>query len=439
MPASTTISAGPTPPRGTTPRALEYYNQAVERDQRNPDLFNDRGSTFSVLGDLDKALADFDKAISLKSDYALGHANRAWVLAAKNKHEEAVAEYDMAIKLDPSVPERFNDRGYFLLRTGQYDRAIAKPGFSMALENRGWAYWLKGDLDKALADFDEAVRLNPDDLNVLTDRSAILDDKGDYDRAIADLDKVLAKQPDNGRALNGRAWAHAQNGDLDKALADSERAVAILPGKANVLHTRAWIYMNKGVLDLALADFDKAIGIDPELAGAYADRGRAFELKGDRDKAIADYRKSLALKSRQTYDDKAKAEALQHLTTLAAVTPGSPPSVAESGGHDQGKQAEPAAPEKRIALVIGNANYVNVKALKNSDSDARELAAAWLRGDREARSYPAAARPGAEGLRRQGVRVRLGHGLLRRPRHRGRRRELSHPGRRRAHQLHPRR
>jgi tetratricopeptide (TPR) repeat protein len=69
------------------------------------------------------------------------------VLAAKNKHEEAVAEYDIAIKLDLSVPERFNDRGYSLLQTGQYDRAIAdltealrrKPGFSMALENRGWA------------------------------------------------------------------------------------------------------------------------------------------------------------------------------------------------------------------------------------------------------------------------------------------------------------
>jgi tetratricopeptide (TPR) repeat protein len=132
--------------------------------------------------------------------------------------------------------------------------------------------------------------------------------------------------------------------------------------------------MKKGNLDLALADFDKAIGIDPELAGAYADRGHAYELKGDRDKAIADYRKSLSLKSRQTYDDKAKADALQHLTTLAAVTPGSPPSVAESGSHDQGKQAEPGPPEKRIALVIGNANYVNVKALKNSDSDARAIA-----------------------------------------------------------------
>ena len=87
------------------------------------------------------------------------------------------------------------------------------------------------------------------------------------------------------------------------------------------IHTRAWIYMNKGELDLALADFDRALAIDPELAGAYADRGRAYELKGDRDQAIADYRKALSLKSRQIYDDKAKAAARKHLAALGALAP----------------------------------------------------------------------------------------------------------------------
>jgi len=48
----------------------------------------------------------------------------------------------------------------------------------------------------------------------------------------------------------------------------------------------------------------------------------AYELKGERDKAIADYRKALSLKSRGFYDDKAKAEASQHLTALRAATSG---------------------------------------------------------------------------------------------------------------------
>ena len=77
--------------------------------------------------------------------------------------------------------------------------------------------------------------------------------------------------------------------------------------------------MNKGQLDLAIADFSKALSLDPQLAGAYADRGRAYELKGQRDKAIADYRKSLTLKGRGNYDEKAQAQALQHLTALGAA------------------------------------------------------------------------------------------------------------------------
>ena len=141
-----------------------------------------------------------------------------------------------------------------------------------------------------------------------------------------------------------------------------------MPKEPNAIHTRAWIYMNKGMLDLALADFDKALGLDAELAGAYADRGRAYELKGDRDKAIADYRKSLSLKSRQYYDDRAKAEALQHLTTLAAVSPAERKTAPR-------QSAAPSAPEKRIALVIGNGAYTNVRALKNADGDARAVAA----------------------------------------------------------------
>jgi hypothetical protein len=48
-------------------------------DKDNHDLYNDRGSSNAELGDLDKALADFE-AIALKPDYALGHANRGWVL-----------------------------------------------------------------------------------------------------------------------------------------------------------------------------------------------------------------------------------------------------------------------------------------------------------------------------------------------------------------------
>ena len=92
-----------------------------------------------------------------------------------------------------------------LLRTEQYDAAIADfdeaihidPDHVDVLNNRGRAYWLKGDLDMALADLDAALRIAPDDVNILISHGAVLADKGDHDGAIADFDKVLASQADN--------------------------------------------------------------------------------------------------------------------------------------------------------------------------------------------------------------------------------------------------
>jgi tetratricopeptide (TPR) repeat protein len=370
--------------KGDHVQAVMDYNRAAKLTPDDHGLFNDRGHSYAQLGDLDKALADFEKSISLKSDYALAHSNRAWVLERKEKHQEAVAAYSEALRHGQANADDLNSRAFSEIKIGQYNAAIAdlnealrlNPKHPFAHQNRGWAYWLNGDLDNAIADYDEALRKSPDDIDLLVDHAGVLDDRGDYARAIIDYDKVLAIKSDHAVALNGRAWAYAQTGNLDKALVDSERAVALNPTEPNTLRTRAWIYAKKGMLDLAMSDYDKVLSIDPELAGAYADRGHIFELKGDRQKAIADYRKALSLRSKQVYDDKAKAEALTRLTKLAAVTP---------GGNEVALQPKPQPkaqakkPEKRIALIIGNGDYVNVRALKNAGRDARAVAGAFRR------------------------------------------------------------
>jgi peptidyl-dipeptidase A len=197
-------------------------------------------------------------------------------------------------------------------------------------------------LDKAFADLDAALKIVPDDVDTLIDHAAGVDERSDHDAAISDYNAVLAANPNHVGALNGRAWAYAQKGELDKALTDADRAIFLDSTRAEILDTRGWIYIAKGNPDLALTDLDKALSIDPEFAGVYADRGRAEELKGDLDHAIADYRKALSLKSRGTYDDKAKAEALKRLATLGAVNmdsdggnvvPPTEPQTLQSSSH----------------------------------------------------------------------------------------------------------
>ncbi|MFZ1990264.1 MAG: tetratricopeptide repeat protein, partial [Alphaproteobacteria bacterium] len=89
----------------------------------------------------------------------------------------------------------FYNRGIAYRDKGDYDRAIAdytqairlKPDYAKAFNNRGLAYYNKGDYDRAIADYTQAIRLKPDDADAFFNRGSAYDAKGDHDRAIADF------------------------------------------------------------------------------------------------------------------------------------------------------------------------------------------------------------------------------------------------------------
>ena len=71
--------------------------------------------------------------------------------------------------------------------------------------NRGSAYRATDDFDRAIADLDKAVQLDPKSSLALTKRASIYHEKGDLDRAIADYDAAIAAQPKSAAAFYGRA------------------------------------------------------------------------------------------------------------------------------------------------------------------------------------------------------------------------------------------
>ena len=82
-------------------------------------------------------------------------------------------------------------------RTTNGDRAFA-------LNNRGFAYDVKGDHDRAIADYNEAIRLKPDYAAVFNNRGFVYDKMGDHDRAIADYNEAIRLKPDLANAFNNR-------------------------------------------------------------------------------------------------------------------------------------------------------------------------------------------------------------------------------------------
>ena len=120
--------------------------------------------------------------------------------ATRNELERALRDYDEAIRLDPHYAHAFNNRGLFLERgeairaIRDFNRAIAEDtSYANAFRNRGLARLQQQSFDLAIADFDEAFRLNPaighgiEYATALSGRDAVpspIDDSDDRDGTI---------------------------------------------------------------------------------------------------------------------------------------------------------------------------------------------------------------------------------------------------------------
>jgi tetratricopeptide (TPR) repeat protein len=130
--------------------------------------------------------------------------------------KERIAACTRAIKSGELSPENlaitFNNRGIARQNGGDYDRAIADydeailldPELEQAYTNRGSAWDHKGQYDRAITDYDEAIRLNPELAQAYTNRGSAWYHKGDYDRAIADQNEALRLDPQLAQAYTDR-------------------------------------------------------------------------------------------------------------------------------------------------------------------------------------------------------------------------------------------
>jgi len=102
-------------------------------------------------------------------------------------------------------------------------------GLGKAYITRGSAYFSKGDYDRAIADFDMAIKLRPKEADAYIKRGFAYDRKDDYNHAIADFGMAITLRPKNASAYTMRADAYEKAGDKDRAIADFRRALEIDP------------------------------------------------------------------------------------------------------------------------------------------------------------------------------------------------------------------
>ena len=172
------------------------------------------------------------------------------------------------------------------------------PNTAVGFNNRGEAYRAKAQYERAIADFDEAIHLDPKLAAAFYNRGLANASKDQYDRAIADFDEAIRLDPKFVFAFNGRGDVYTLKAQYDRAIADFDQAIRLDPKYAFGFIGRGGVYALKAQYDRAIADFDQAIRLDPQQAVTFTGRGVANFNTGQFAAAADDFEQSLSLDAR---------------------------------------------------------------------------------------------------------------------------------------------
>ena len=255
--ADTTVAAGAPPPpdaptdaagftrrgdafmaRDEFAQAAADFDRAAALEPTDPQHVYDRARARLQNHQPLLALADLNQALKLKPDDVPALMLRGQMRMAIKDADGAKTDFDAALSRDPDVRIRIADA---YARAGSFEAALAdydlwieshakNEDLARPLNGRCWVRAMWGqDLDKALADCNEALRLWPGAPQVLDSRGLVFLRLNQPDKAIADYDAALKLAPRIAWSLYGRGLAKQRLGRKAEGDADIAAAVAIAP------------------------------------------------------------------------------------------------------------------------------------------------------------------------------------------------------------------
>jgi tetratricopeptide (TPR) repeat protein len=268
--------------RSDPKNAVASLDHALNRDPNNLEARRLRMSAFDTLGDLDHAVDDYEHIVALgghgtiepelRTKYAAQLLNRADQYRRSAKPDKALADYDHALRLVVDYPP--------------------------ALSGRALTHLQKHNFKPAIADYNRLIALGAATAEVYNNRRVAHEGIEDYDHAFADyvdalhLDPAYARVHLNSRyagPFSKRADSYLAKGDLNAAIADYTRAIDLDPGLLTARASRALAYYKNQEFAAAIADYSRLINLGAATAENYDKRRLAYEANDDYDHALEDY------------------------------------------------------------------------------------------------------------------------------------------------------
>jgi tetratricopeptide (TPR) repeat protein len=293
--------------RGEHVAAVHDFQAAIERAPDRFEAHRALGDAYRDLGENAKAEAVYTRALELRPKDCVLYLDRGRVRFRQRRFAEAIDDYDEAIdRLGWKKAQAYRLRAEAFLGRDYLTRA--QEDLTQALNlapDDAIAYYLRGqirsrsrDFAAAYSDFSEASRADPGNPVYPYERGRAAVALDDPDRAILDFDDAIRLGENHSELpvfLLDRGNTHRQTGNFPKALVDYRRALELRPRFAQVFRERGIVHFLMKSSDAARADFGQAILLEPKNADSRFWRGQYYDRAGATAAALADYDEAIKL------------------------------------------------------------------------------------------------------------------------------------------------
>ena len=291
--------------------AEEDATLSIERNPFITDAYQVRGVARQNLRNFAGAIEDYDAGLRLMPEDKTFLFNKAVCEEALKRYDDADSTYRRLLSIDSR-----NDRAYLglaQLKMALTDTASALSMVDKSIElnkNNPNAFSMRShilmrytkDYKKALADIEEAIKLDPKFAGYFINRAYMKYNLDDYFGAKSDYDYALGLDPLSVEGHFNRGLLLAEVGENNKAIEDFSFVLRRDATNFIALYNRAMLYSKTGQHRLALTDYNTMLDKYPEFEAGYMARGDVKRRLGDKKGGDRDYDKALSIfKSKKTH------------------------------------------------------------------------------------------------------------------------------------------
>jgi predicted O-linked N-acetylglucosamine transferase (SPINDLY family) len=288
--------------RGNAAEAEACLRRAVELVPSYATAHNYLGITRAQLGRLDEAAASFQEALRWEPGMADGFNNLGLVRQQQGWLSEAIHNYQQALRHNPQLTAARANLDGAIQQQARRERAApdspADHGAAQEAQSchrRGLELARQGQLDAALAQFQQAVRFHPNFFEAHNDLGTALMMLSRPDEAGASYRQALRLRPDHALAHYNLGIVLEQQGNLDEACAAYREAVRLRPEHVDARNNLGNVLRELGQPAEAEACYREALRRKPDAAGIHDNLGRLLQEQGRPEEALAECQRAMGL------------------------------------------------------------------------------------------------------------------------------------------------